>query len=164
MTRYDIVGEGSEVTIGATSSLHAITGHADELRGWIDLEGTQITGARIELDAQRLGWGNPLLDRETRRRIDTAKHPTIVGTMTTLGSRDDASMGLRGTIAFHGVEREVGGSVTVTTEVDGAVLIEGEQVFDVRDWGLEPPRLLMLKVDPEIRVSVRVLANVRPRE
>lgn len=156
MTRYDVVAGESEVWVEAASSLHAITGRADGLRGWVDLEGTTITGARIELDAERLRWGNPLLDRETRRRIDAARHPMIVGTMTAMDSNDDRSAGLRGTIAFHGVEREVSGSVVVTTPTADAVVIEGEQTFDVRDWSLEPPRLLMLKVDPHIRVAIRV--------
>jgi len=158
VTRYDIDPVQSEVRVEAASSLHAITGRAEGLRGWVELDGATITGARIELDAERLRWGNPLLDRETRRRIDATRHPTIVGTMTAMDSNDDGAARLRGTIAFHGAEREVIGSVVVTTTTADAVVIEGEQIFDVRDWGLEPPRILMLKVDPDIRVSIRVLA------
>jgi len=162
VTRYDIDATQSEVRVEASSSLHGITGHAKGLRGWVDLDGTTITGARIELDAERLAWGNPLLDRETRRRIDAGRHPTIVGTMTAPASSENGTAGLRGTIAFHGVEREVSGSVVVTSPTADAVVIEGEQTFDVRDWGLEPPRLLMLKVNPDIVVAIRVRA-VRER-
>ena len=162
MTRYAVDPDRSEVTVYASSSLHGITGHADGLRGWVDVDGTTITGARIELDAERLAWGNPLLDRETRRRIDADRHPTIVGAMTAADSNTNGSMDLSGTITFHGVEREVRGTVTITsTDPDGdadadGLVIEGEQTFDVRDWDLEPPRLLMLKVDPDIRVAIRV--------
>jgi polyisoprenoid-binding protein YceI len=159
VTRYDVDAAQSEVRVAATSSLHAITGRAEGLRGWADLDGTTVRGARIELDAEQLRWGNPLLDRETRRRIDTARHPTIVGTMTAMESNDDGSARLRGTIAFHGVERAVSGVVAVTMATADALMIEGEHTFDVRDWGLEPPRLLMLKVDPQIVVSIRVLVS-----
>jgi len=183
VTRYDIDATQSEVRVEASSSLHGITGHAEGLRGWVDLDGTTITGARIELDAERLAWGNPLLDRETRRRIDAGRHPTIVGTMTAPTSSENGTAEptpsprrnaqpplrslsvptpVRGTIAFHGVEREVSGSVVVTSPTADAVVIEGEQTFDVRDWGLEPPRLLMLKVNPDIVVAIRVRA-VRER-
>ena len=158
MTRYEIDAGQSEVRVDASSSLHGITGHAEGLRGWIDLDGTTITGARIELDAERLAWGNPLLDRETRRRIDAGRHPTIVGTMSATDSNADGATQLRGTIAFHGVEREVSGSVVVTTADADELVVEGEQTFDVRDWGLEPPRLLMLKVNPDILVAIRVRA------
>ena len=162
MTRYTVDTDRSEVTVYASSSLHGITGHADGLRGWVDLDDATITGARVELDAERLAWGNPLLDRETRRRIDAARHPTIIGTMTTLGSIESSSTEptppLRGTIAFHGVEREVSGVVTITHADAEELVIEGEQTFDVRDWGLEPPRLLMLKVNPDILVAIRVRA------
>ena len=37
--------------------------------------------------------------------------------------------------------------------------IEGERVFDLRDYGLEPPRILMLKVYPEVRVRAQVIAE-----
>ena len=181
MTRYEIDASRSEVRVQASSSLHAITGHAEGLRGWVDLEGATVTGARIELDAERLAWGNPLLDRETHRRIDAARHPTIVGTMTATDGNANANRSaeptpsprwnaqpplrslsvptrVRGKIAFHGVEREVSGSVVVTTADADELVIEGEQTFDVRDWGLEPPRLLMLKVNPDILVAIRVRA------
>ena len=179
MTRYEIDVSQSEVRVQASSSLHAITGHAEGLRGWIDLEGATVTGARIELDAERLAWGNPVLDRETRRRIDADRHPTIVGTMTAADGNANGSAEptpsprwnaqpplrslsvptrVRGTIAFHGVEREVSGSVVVTTADPDELVLEGEQTFDVRDWGLEPPRLLMLKVNPDILVAIRVRA------
>jgi polyisoprenoid-binding protein YceI len=179
VTRYTVDTDRSEVTVYASSSLHGITGHADGLRGWVDLDDTAIVGARIELDAERLAWGNPVLDRETRRRIDAARHPTIVGTMTGVDSSEIPSAEpippprwnaqpplrslsvptqLRGTIAFHGVEQEVSGVVTITDADADELVIEGEQTFDVRDWDLEPPRLLMLKVNPDIRVAIRVRA------
>jgi polyisoprenoid-binding protein YceI len=158
VTRYEIDAGQSAVRVEASSSLHGITGHAEGLRGWVDVDGTTITGARIELDAERLTWGNPLLDRETRRRIDAGRHPTIVGTMTAVDSNDDGAARVRGTIAFLGVEREVSGSVVVTTADADELVIEGEQTFDVRDWGLEPPRLLMLKVNPDILVAIRARA------
>ncbi len=40
-----------------------------------------------------------------------------------------------------------------------ALLLEGGQRFDVRDWGLQPPRLGLLKVQPDIDVRVRLVAH-----
>ena len=39
------------------------------------------------------------------------------------------------------------------------VLLEGTQSFDVRDWGLKPPKLGLVKVHPDIEVRVRLLAR-----
>ena len=32
-------------------------------------------------------------------------------------------------------------------------------VFDIRDFGMEPPRILMLKVQPEVTVRVEIVAE-----
>ena len=35
----------------------------------------------------------------------------------------------------------------------------GESTFDIRDFGMEPPRILMLKVQPEVGVRVEIVAE-----
>ena len=43
--------------------------------------------------------------------------------------------------------------------VDGRRLtVEGEHTFDMRDFGVDPPRFLGLKMDPEVNVKVRLEA------
>ena len=37
----------------------------------------------------------------------------------------------------------------------------GESTFDVRDFGMEPPRILMLKVQPDVVVAVEIIAQER---
>ena len=39
------------------------------------------------------------------------------------------------------------------------VILAGETTFDVRDFGMEPPRILMLKVEPDVRVKVAIVAE-----
>ena len=39
------------------------------------------------------------------------------------------------------------------------VVLEGEHVFDVRDFGMEPPRIMMLKVHPEVSVRIEITAK-----
>lgn len=160
MTRYTIDPSTSTVEVAAKSTLHGITGRADGVTGTIEIgdDGT-LLGAHVEVEAERLRWGNPLLDRETRRRIDVRSHPTIIGDVRAVESAVGAAMHLRGSIAFLGVEREVTGDITVVTASPARVVVEGEQTFDVRDWGLEPPNLLLVRVEPEIRVRIHVEAG-----
>jgi hypothetical protein len=35
----------------------------------------------------------------------------------------------------------------------------GQSRFDIRDFGMEPPRFLMLKVDPRVDVAVDIIAR-----
>jgi hypothetical protein len=85
--------------------------------------------ARLELAVDRLRSDNPLFERELRRRADARRHPGIVGELRLLAGDD------------------------------GGFELKGEQVFDIRDFGIDPPRLLMLKADPEVRVRVRLVAR-----
>ena len=66
---------------------------------------------------------------------------------------------VRGDLTFHGVTHPVEGEVGLKALDERTVEIEGQQVIDMRNFGLEPPRLLMLKVEPEIRVRGRVIAQ-----
>jgi hypothetical protein len=39
--------------------------------------------------------------------------------------------------------------------------IDGEQVIDMRDFGIDPPRLIILTVDPEVTVRVHIAATLQ---
>ena len=49
--------------------------------------------------------------------------------------------------------------MTMTQDDDGTLQLEGESTFDIRDFGMEPPRILMLKVEPEVSVRVEIVAE-----
>ena len=51
------------------------------------------------------------------------------------------------------------GEVGLRSLDERTIEIEGHQVIDMRNFGLEPPRLLMLRVYPEIQVRGRVVAR-----
>lgn len=160
MTVYRIDPSASTVHVSAKSTLHGIDGHADGIVGTIEIGGDgALVGAHVEVEAERLRWGNPLLDRETRRRIDVRSHPTISGHVRRVDTTDGESLHLRGTIAFLGIEHEVDGDIVVTASTPDRLVVEGEQSFDVRDWGLEPPNLLLIRVEPIIRVRIHVEAD-----
>jgi hypothetical protein len=39
------------------------------------------------------------------------------------------------------------------------IRLTGEETFDIRDFGMEPPRILLLRVEPEVRVRVDIIAT-----
>lgn len=161
--RYELIPERSRVRIEGSSSVHPIHAEAAGLTGWIDVEITDgaaspaVTGA-VEIEVERLRSGNRLVDRETRRRIDARHHPLIAGTISSVEGVDGPRVSVHGVITFRGVSREVDGDLELTLSDEG-LLIEGTQTFDVRRWGLEPPRVLALAVHPEIEVHISVEAE-----
>ena len=55
--------------------------------------------------------------------------------------------------------RPVEGEVTISVPDERSLLIEGEQVFDIREFGIEPPKILMFRVHPDVRVRIKVVAQ-----
>jgi polyisoprenoid-binding protein YceI len=169
VTQYRIVPERSRVSIRARSSLHPIETSTDGLQGALDLE--MLAGGRLNLQSQpqakvslpvdRLKSGNPLEDRELRRRIDARRFPTIDGELLEMHQTGvEGQYLVRGDITFRGVTRSYAREVAVTAVDDRTLRIEGESTFDVRDFGMEPPKILMLKVEPEVRVRVEIVAEM----
>jgi polyisoprenoid-binding protein YceI len=167
MAGYTIVAARSTVWIEARSSVHPIHGEATGLTGHLRLDVkdgrldlSAPTELHVELPVELLRSGNPLYDREMHRRIEARRYPAITGTarhVVALGPVD--RYGVRGDVSFHGVSRTVEGEVQLDAPDEATVIITGERVFDIREFDLEPPRLLMLKVYPDVRVRVRVIAE-----
>jgi hypothetical protein len=168
MSRYRIDPERSKVTINASSSVHPIHSEADGLEGWLDLDvqgGGRIdvsvppTG-HLEFPVDLLRGGNALEDRELRRRIDARKFPKISGEMTSMQETGkDGRYLVGGDLTFKGQTNHYEGEMEVTHLDDETVRLQGESEFDVREFGMDPPRILLLKVHPEVMVGVDITAK-----
>ena len=135
--------------------MHPIHSRTDGLEGFIDLD---LAQGELSLDVARLRSGNPLEDRELKRRIDARRHPVITGRLTELHDTEEPDRYLVvGEITFKGVTRICEDEMTFTRD-DDTLRLEGTTTFDIRDWGMEPPRILMLRVHPEVTVTLDAVA------
>jgi len=48
--------------------------------------------------------------------------------------------------------------MTIHVADEQTIELEGKSRFDIREFGMEPPKMLMLKVDPEVDVRVDIIA------
>jgi hypothetical protein len=115
---------------------------------------------RIEIDVSGLSSGNRLYDAELLRRISARRFPTATVDLlecvpTGLGSR----YRLKGELTFCGVTRPTQGTASVEAAPDGRVIITGEQVFDIRDFAIPSPTVLMLRIYPDVRVRLHAEAE-----
>jgi polyisoprenoid-binding protein YceI len=168
VARYQIVPQRSRTWIDARSSLHPIRTETSGLEGWLELEvqgggRVNLTAAptgHLELPVDRLRSGNPLEDRELRRRIDSRRFPTIAGDLTLMTLDDhDGEYLVTGDLTFRGVTRSYKDRMKVEQLDPTTIRLSGQSTFDVRDFGMEPPRILMLKVEPEVAVRVEIVAE-----
>jgi len=164
MARYRVVPEKSRLWAEARSSLHPINVETSGLTGAIEAEvtdGQVLLGApfRVEIDAERLRSGNALVDGELQRRLETRKFPAVAGAVREVVRRDGGLWLLRGELTLHGVGRLTDADVTARVVDDRTIEIEGEKVIDMQDYGLTPPKLLIFRVYPEVKVRARLVAE-----
>lgn len=167
MPRYRIVPERSYVWVEARSSIHPIRSKTSGLEGFVDLEMTpdgavdlsSQPAGRLSLAVTRLSSGNPIEDREMQRRVDAGKYPSIEGVLDQLTpSGNDGSYRVGGDVTFRGVARHYEDKMTVTAIDADTVQLEGRSQFDIRDFGMQPPRVLMFRVEPHVDVKVQIVA------
>lgn len=152
------------VTIEARSSVGPIQWEASGADGWVEVElvdGAIDTSvppkARLDLPVRNLASGNTLYDAELMRRIDARRFPTTTVVLTQAAGAEDRYQ-LTGNVTFHGVTRPVRGSVVAHVEPSGELRVTGEQTFDIRDFRIPSPTILMLKIFPDVRVRLRLEA------
>ena len=168
VARYRIDPNRSRVHISARSNVHPIDTETDGLEGFVDLdvkEGGRVElaatpKAHLELPVDQLRSNNRLEDRELKRRIDARRYPTISGDLTDIRKIDgDGSYTVKGDLTFRGVTRSHTDTMNITAPDERTVRLEGESTFDIRDFGMDPPRILMLRVEPLVTVSVSIVAE-----
>ena len=167
VARFRVVPDKSAVVIEARSSLHPIHTRTVGLVGFLEVD---VRGGRVDTSADakaalsfrvdRLSSGNLLEDRELQRRLDARHHPTIDGHMVRMSKASGVGRyRVVGDVTFRGVTVRCEDDVVITPIDDRTLRVEGASSFDIRDFGMEPPRILMLRVHPDVKVRIEVVAE-----
>lgn len=167
MTRYSIVPDRSQVWINARSNVHPIHSSTSGLEGFVELDlspagtidsSTAPTG-RLSLAVDHLKSGNRMEDRELQKRIDARRFPRIEGQLEQVASNGaDTSYRVSGEVTFRGVSRQHQDRMDITAVDESTIRLSGTSSFDIRDFGMQPPKVLLLKVEPEVQVRVEIYA------
>jgi DNA-binding PadR family transcriptional regulator len=109
----------------------------------------------LTIDMTRLRSGNKLYDAELHRRINSRRFPSAkVELKECTPSAPGWRYRLRGELTFHGITRRTEGTVRIESASDDRIVISGEQAFDIRDFALPSPTMLMLRIFPDVRVRL----------
>jgi polyisoprenoid-binding protein YceI len=167
VTRYRIAPDRSYVWIDARSNVHPIHSSTDGLEGFVDLAFTAegavdvtapVAGA-LSLSVDHLSSGNRMEDRELQRRINARRFPTIEGAIDKVAKSDQTgNYVVAGDVTFRGVVRHHEDLMEIGSVDDDTIRLSGQSSFDIREFGMEPPRILLLKVEPEVAIRVEIFA------
>ena len=164
LIRYTLDSVRSCVWVSGRSSLHPFNTETRGITGWFEaatrpdgsLDLDQGVSGELELAVDRLTSGNQLYDRELRRRIDARRYPTIAGRLTHIApAGTHPEYVVTGEVSFHGKARTFEHGMRIQVNDDG-IALTGDDVFDIREFGMKPPSMLMVRVYPEISVRVEL--------
>jgi DNA-binding PadR family transcriptional regulator/polyisoprenoid-binding protein YceI len=161
---FRVNAERSVILIDVRSSVGPLSFGALGMRGSIEATMHDATicfddppVAHVEIAVDGLRSGNSLYDAELLRRIDARRFPTA-----SIELRESAPIApndryrLAGDLTFHGVTRPIAGTVTAACPSTNHIVVNGEQAFDIRDFGVESPTVLMLRIYPDVKVHLHV--------
>ena len=168
MPRYRVDTGQSQVSIGLRVNLHpshiTATGIRGELECELDDHGRvrldRPYSAQLTLPVDSISSGIGLQDRLMRGRFDASRYPNITASVVS-GEAIDVDEGrYRATakLTMHGQTRDVTGEVQLTF-TNGTVTVEAPATINMQDFGIDPPRLIVLKVEPDVDVSAHIVAQ-----
>jgi len=167
VARYRIAPDRSYVWIDGRSNVHAIHATTDGLEGYVDIafspEGDVDAGApvsgQLSLAVDNLSSGNRMEDRELQKRADSRRFPTIEGALRKIVQSDvTGSYRVSGDITFRGISRHHEDVMSIRSVDEQTIQLGGTSSFDIREFGMEPPHLLLLKMEPEVEIRIEIFA------
>jgi hypothetical protein len=167
VSQYGIVPEESLVAVYARSNVGAIRWEGTNLRGGFKAD---VTNSALDLTSQPTGHlefgledltsGNAVYDAELMRRLDARQYPVTVAELEFLDSLGQANRyQVRGSLTLHGVVRTITGILAVQFDDEKTVQVFGEKVVDIRDFNIPSPSMLMLKIYPDVKVRLKLVAE-----
>lgn len=133
----------------------AVSGTADVAVTPDGLDVGQPPIATLLVPVDSLTSGNALYDAEVRRRLDARRFPTIRAELRAARALDEHRWALTGDLTIHGTTCALSGTADVRLVEGDRLLVHGEQVVDMRDFGIALPTALMLRIFPDCTIRFR---------
>ena len=143
------------ITFGATGIEGSIAAEVDQ--GAVSVR--VPPAARLEVPIGKLTSGNQLYDAELLRRVDARLFPKAVVELQKVSPVGNTGRyHVVGELTFHGVTQSMEGTVSVSFPSPERMVVEGEQVLDMRHFHITPPTVAMLRIYPDVRVQLHLEA------
>jgi len=107
-----------------------------------------------------LSADNALVGREIKKRLDARRYPTVVAEISKVAGPTGGKYEVNGELSLRQATQPITGRAELVAGTDSTLEITGELTIDVRDFQLDPPKMLGLKVYPEVAVTVRLVATI----
>jgi polyisoprenoid-binding protein YceI len=166
VSRFRAVPEESTFWAELESNAHPVEVKTAGIYGYVEaafngdgqLDPSLPHRAQLAFWVEDMNSGNELRDVEMMRRMDPRRHPSIEWTVRKVTSRGDGRVRASCEVTVHGRTRTFEEDFRMS-KAPGLLVIEGEHDFDMRDFGIVPPKFLWLWIEPRLKARVRIVAK-----
>lgn len=152
-----VFSDSGQVSFTSHVPLHNFTGTSQSLVGQIDFSSKTID-FYVDLATLKTGIGKRDKDMRLTLEVDTYPFAEFFGTLVSdvdLESSASQDVSVEGKFSLHGVTKDVQVPGTLTREGQSWVL-EAEFSLLLNDYNIEPPKLLIMKVDDKQEIELKV--------
>lgn len=155
-----VVADSSRVEYHITHSLSDVTDSAGIASGVVEIDPASATvyAARVDVDLRALRTGIDMRDRHIHSSdyLDTARFPTARFDFAAALADSGGAVRARGTLALHGVEREIEVPLRLLPRADG-VRVRGTFTIALADHDIPRPKMMMLAAGKTVDVRLDLL-------
>jgi hypothetical protein len=168
---HTLVPERSAVLLDVSTSLGPVTFGANGIEGFIEaavedggIDPAIPPAAHLELLVTRLTSGNSAYDSELHRQIGARRYPTAYVDLHAADDLDPPSSTFRvhGEVTLREVTVPAEGVVVAELPEPGLLVVSGEDSLNISDFGIPPPTLFLIKIDPEVKIRLYLEARAEP--
>ncbi len=146
----------SKVEVAVNVTAHSFVASLEnyDLKIMVDTESAKILNTEFSFDFEDLKTGKKARDKAMLKWEEHHKFPTatfVLAKIHELGEKIIAE----GKLTLHGIEKDISFPINVHTE-GPQWTIDGSTIIDHLDWDLPIVKVLVLKVDPELTVTIHV--------
>lgn len=165
---YTVVPDRSAILVNVSTSLGPVAFGATGVQGFVEalvddgrLDLSAPPAAHLELQVSRLTSGNSAYDGELRRHIAARRFPAAYFDLhrVSRAGGSGTAYAVTGEVTFRGVSESTEGTVAVECSDTGTLVISGREALDIRVFDIPPPTLFMMKIEPEVTLSLHLEAR-----
>lgn len=166
MPRYLVDSAASRLRVQARSKIHDTSTTFSRIGGEVQADPAALTGAataaRFTVAMAEFDAGDWLKNRKLKGDLQLDRWPEASFELRELRDVVEADGGFTATavglLRYRGRELEI--AIAGRGRIDAQrIEATGRFDLDIRQIGMEPPKILMFKVDPEVTVDIELIAR-----
>lgn len=167
----------SQLRVEGTSTVRGYTCEAKEINGAIQSDpdasivdittlGTIVRGVALEIPISDLDCGNGTMNDHMRKALKAKEHPTIafqVASHQVTVEDGTGKIEMEGDLTIAGTTKRIKISASATPGAEGAIQISGSHELNMKEYGVNPPKLMLgaMKVNEKVVVHFDITLRQR---